>query len=262
MIAAQAAAAGMAVIKEWRESGRDIQAQHIGKGPGDDSYVTAVDYAAEDAMMQILQKLSPTIPVFGEMSGGEIGAGPVWVIDSLDGTTHFVSGGAFVAATLGLLMDGQPVVGATGCPFTGELWSAAKGLGAYDASGNRLMLQTPPTSEGHIAFDPVISSPATLAVWNTAVERLTKAFKKVEPLYSIALEMAYVAAGAFDGYVSIGAPEGSPIQDFAAGTILIREAGGMATGIDGNPNPWESHIVIAGTPQTYETLRQVLEGLP
>jgi fructose-1,6-bisphosphatase/inositol monophosphatase family enzyme len=196
MIAAQAAAAGMAVIKEWRESGRDIQAQHTGKWPGDD-YVTAVDYAAEEAVIQILQKLSPTIPVFGEMSGGEIGAGTVWVIDPLDGTTNFVSGGTFVAATVALLMDGQPVVGATGRPFTGELWSAAKGLGIYDASGNRLMPQTRPTSKGHIAFDPVISSPATLAVLNSAVERLTKTFKKVEPLTSIALEMAYVAAGTF-----------------------------------------------------------------
>ena len=91
---------------------------------------------------------------------------------------------------------------------------------------------------------------------------ITNTFKKVEPLTSIALEMAYVAAGAFDGYVSIGAPEGSPIQDFAAGTMLIREAGGIVTGIDGNPNPWESPIVIAGAPQTYEALREVLKGLP
>jgi fructose-1,6-bisphosphatase/inositol monophosphatase family enzyme len=58
LVAAQAAAAGMAIIREWRESGRDIQAHHTGKGPGDD-YVTAVDYAAEEAVMQVLQKLSP-----------------------------------------------------------------------------------------------------------------------------------------------------------------------------------------------------------
>jgi myo-inositol-1(or 4)-monophosphatase len=260
LVAAQAAAAGMAIIKEWRESGRDIQAHHTGKGPGDD-YVTAVDYAAEEAVMQVLKKWSPTISVFGEMSGGEIGTSPLWVIDSMDGTTNFVSGGTFVSVTLALLREGQPVVGATGCPFTGELWSAAKGLGIYDASGKNLLAQTRPESNDHIAFDPVISGPATLAVWNEAVQRLTNAFKKVEPLTSIALEMAYVAAGKFDGWVSIGGPDPSTIQDFAAGNILIREAGGIVTGIDGNLNPWESPIVIAGTPQTYEKLRQVLKGL-
>jgi myo-inositol-1(or 4)-monophosphatase len=256
--AAEAVLAGMNIIREWRESGRDIQAQHTGLRPGDD-YTTAVDNAAESAVMEVLQKSCPGTPIFGEMSGGDVSALEVWVIDPMDGTTNFVAGGSFVSVTVALLVNGQVVVGATGCPFTGEIWSAAKGQGTYDTRGNLLTIAVRPTGSEYIALDPVQSGPETLATWNEVVKRLEQASKDVKPLPSIALEMAYVAAGKFDGFVQIGGPTGSPIQDFAAGTILIREAGGIVTGIDGNTNPWESSMVIAGAPAVYTQLKKLLK---
>ncbi|HXG68243.1 MAG TPA: inositol monophosphatase [Blastocatellia bacterium] len=256
-IAVQAVISGMDVIKTWRESGNDIAAQHTGLQPGDD-YITAVDYAAEAAVIEVLQRLSPNISIVGEMSGGHIGKEPVWVIDPMDGTTDFVSGGSFVAVTVALLDQGQPIIGATGCPFTGEVWSAAKGFGASDIANRHLRIDSPPIGRGRIALDPVKSGITTLKIWTEIMERLANTFEEVQPLPAIALEMAYVAAGKFDGFVQIG---GSPIQDFAAGTLLIREAGGIITGIDGNPNPWESNIIVAGRLQVYRQLIDTLKNI-
>jgi myo-inositol-1(or 4)-monophosphatase len=149
----------------------------------------------------------------------------VWVVDPVDGTTNLLLlGDSFVGVTVALLVDGRPVVGATGCPFTGELWSAAQGLGADDRSGRRLEVVERPPGTRRIALDPAVSGPDHLATWDAARLRLTEAFEEVEPRSAIALELAYVAVGIFDGLVQIG---GSPVQDFAAGVLLIREAGGV-----------------------------------
>jgi myo-inositol-1(or 4)-monophosphatase len=255
--AVDAVAVGMDLVKEWRASGRDVEAQTTGGEPGDE-YVTAVDYAAETAVIEALQTSSPDIPIVGEMSGGQTDVDRVWVIDPIDGTTNFVLGKSFVAVTVALLVDGRPVVGATGCPFTGELWSAAEGVGAFDATGRRIVMEPRPAGQERIALDPQTSGQRTLAAWNDVFGRLTQAFSEVQPLSAIALELAYVAAGEFDGFVQIG---GSPIQDFAAGTLLIREAGGVITHIDGSDTVWDSKMVIAGTPATHRRLRELLKGV-
>jgi len=245
------------VIKEWRASGRDIKALNTGGEPGDE-YVTVVDNAAEKAMIEVLRQASPDTPIVGEMSGGSLDAERVWVIDPMDGTTNFVMGKSFVAVTLALLVDGLPVVGVTGCPFTGELWCAVKGSGAYDNSGHRIVVR--PRAKGHerIVLDPQVSGERTLAMWTEVFQQLTNTFKEVQPLSAIALELAHVAAGDYDGFVQIG---GSSVQDFAAGALLIREAGGVITAIDGSDKVWDSKMVVAGPPETHRQLLELLEGL-
>lgn len=220
--------------------------------------VTAVDHAAEAAVTDVLEGSASGIPVVGEMSGGDAGVERVWVVDPLDGTANFASGDSFVAVTTALLVDGQPVVGATGCPFTAEVWSAARGLGAHDVSGRRLAVVARPPGSERIALDPQASDPEHLATWSATSTRLTGAFAEVVPLAAIALELAYVAAGAFDGIVQVG---GSDVQDFAAGVLLIREAGGLATGLDGNDDVWASDLVIAGAPQMHDRLRELLRDV-
>jgi myo-inositol-1(or 4)-monophosphatase len=256
-IAIDAVAMGMSVIKEWRANGRDIGAVNTGGEPGDE-YVTAVDNAAETAMMEVLRQASPDIAIVGEMSGGNLDAELVWVIDPMDGTTNFVMGKSFVAVTLALLADGFPVVGVTGCPFTGELWSAVKGAGTYDNSDHRIIVKPRATGHERIALDPQVSGKRTFATWNEVFKRLTSNFREVQPLSAIALELAHVAAGNYDGFVQIG---GSPVQDFAAGALLIREAGGVITTIDGSEKVWDSNMVVAGTHETHSELLYLLGSL-
>lgn len=240
-VAASAVQAGMDVVREWRIRGDDLGARRISSlGSRADQYVTAVDGVAKRAILAVL------------------GRGHDWVIDPIDGTTNFVDGDSFVGVSVALLEGGRHVVGATGCPFTGELWSAAEGLGAYDQTGRRLNLADRRQGARRVALDPADSGSEHLATWSEVRRRLTEAFEKVEPRSAIALELAYVAAGCFDGVVQVG---GSPVEDFAAGALLIREAGGLVAGLDGRVEPWLTDIVVAGTRQTYDDLCDVLRGL-
>ena len=256
-VAARAVQAGMDVVRDWRERGEDVGAQLSADSSGD-QYATAVDDAAEAAVAGVLRSADPSTPVVGDILDRATPCERVWVVDPVDGTMNFVLGDSFVAVTVALLVNGRPVVGATGCPFSGELWSAAEGRGAYDLSGRRLEVVEPPRGTQRIALDPAASGPEHLETWNAARSRLAEAFENVEPRAAIALELAYVAAGVFDGLVQVG---GSPVQDFAAGVLLIREAGGVVTGLDERVDVWLSDVVVAGTPTTYHDLREVLHGL-
>jgi len=161
-----------------------------------------------------------------------------------------------VSVTVALLESGQPIVGATGCPFTGELWSAMSGHGAHDSDGITLDIRGRPTSRT-IALDPKTPSTTYAETWQEAVKRLESAYFDVRPLASIALELARVANGDFDGFVALG-PGGSSILDFAAGILLIREARGDVIGLDGRSDAWTSEAVLAGNAETLERLRECM----
>jgi myo-inositol-1(or 4)-monophosphatase len=220
--------------------------------------VATVENAAETAIARSLREADPDVPVIGDVFGGETHFEPVWVVDPVDGTGNLAAGDSFVAVTAALLVHGRPVAGATGCPFTGELWAAARGLGASDRSGRRLGVVERPAERWRIALDPAESGPEHRARWKAAQAQLREAFGAVEARSAIALELAYVAAGTFDALVQVG---GSPVQDFAAGVLLVREAGGLVTGIDGRDDVWLSDAVVAGTPAAYEAVRELLHGL-
>jgi myo-inositol-1(or 4)-monophosphatase len=227
----------------------------VARGVGENKDVAAVERAAEAVAIDVIREADPGTPVFGEVSGGDAEAERVWVVDPVDGTRNLARGDPFVAVTVALLMDGRPVVGATGCPFTAEVWSAAEGGGSYDRAGRLELLDR---ATRRIALDPAESNTEHLARWSEARARLAGAFGDVELRSAIALELAHVAAGAFDGLVQVG---GSPLQDFAAGVLLVREAGGLVSGLDGRTDVWRSDVVIAGTPETYRDLRRLLSSL-
>jgi fructose-1,6-bisphosphatase/inositol monophosphatase family enzyme len=174
-IAARAVRAGMDVVRSRRGERNDL---------------TSMEHAAEAAAIDVLRGGDPNTPVVGEMSGGEARGERVWVVDPVDGIANLVRGDPFVAVTVALLVEGRPVIGATGCPFTGELRSAAQGAGAHDSSGRRLELVERPAGGRRIALDPTESDAGHLATWNEARARLTQAFGEVELRSAIALELA------------------------------------------------------------------------
>ena len=244
----------MGVVRDWRERGRDLDVKVVPAGSIYDQHVTAADDAAEEAIRDSLQRADPSTPVVADVAGADIERYRFWVIDPIDGTTNFIGGSSFVAVSVSLVVDGVPRVAAAGCPFTGEVFSAAEALGAFRQPGERLRLTERPRSEREVVIDPETPPVAQRALWEDVRRRIAGVSGGVVARASIALSMAYVAAGRFDGFVQLG---GSPLQDFAAGTLLIHEAGGTASGLDGDV-PWRSEVVIAGTPQTYDDLRAVL----
>jgi myo-inositol-1(or 4)-monophosphatase len=253
-IAIFAVQAGMEVVARSRVRRKDVESA-VG-GSQADQYAAYVDSAAEQAVAGVLGRADPRIPVVGDLPGGVGHVERAWIVDPVDGTTNLVRGDSFVGVTVAMLVDGQPVVGATGCPFTGELWSAAIGLGAYDGSGSRLDLEEPTSGRRRVVLDPAASDPEHLATWDAVRRRVHRRFGNVELRSAIALELALVAAGVFHGLVQVG---GSPVQDFAAGVLLVREAGGLITGLDGREDVWLADIVVGGTPITHHALREALQ---
>jgi myo-inositol-1(or 4)-monophosphatase len=226
-------------------AGMDVVAGRAA-GPG-------VEDAAEAAIRQVLVSGS-RLPVLGDQENGDPGHETTWIVDPVDGTVNLMRGDPFVAVTVALLVDGQPLAGATGCPFTGEIWAAARGRGARDARGRPLPPAAPEGSRGPVVLDPQSSDARHLAVWRAVRTRLESAFGAVDLRGSIALALAHVASSRIAGFVHVG---GSPAQDFAAGVLLVSEVGGLVTALDGG-EPWNAPVAIAGMPTTYERLRKIL----
>jgi myo-inositol-1(or 4)-monophosphatase len=256
-IAIQAVEAGMNMVRDWRERGADLEVQIVEAESIYDKYVTAADHASEAAVSEVIRKYDPDAIIIGEEPVDEYAGKTVWTVDPIDGTTNLVNGKSFVSVAVAMLVNGRPVVGATGCPFTGELWSAAEGLGTFDHAGQRIKLAERQRNERYIALDPATPTPNQESWWNDAHSRIAKVCGQVAPRASIALALSYVAGGRFDGFVQLG---GASAQDFAAGTLLIREAGGNISGLGGHSDVWNSDVIIAGTPQTFEDLSTEFQG--
>jgi len=260
-VAVNSVEAGMKVVRDWRERGADLEAQAVEAESIYDMYETAADHASEAAVASIIRRHDPDAIVIGDEPTGADAGRTVWIVDPIDGTTNLVNGKSFVSVAVAVLVDGRPVVGATGCPFTGELWSAAEGMGTYDSAGQRVVMTERPQSERHIALDPATPTANQESWWNDARLRISNVCGNVAPRASIALELAYVAGGRFDGSVQLGgSPAQDSAQDFAAGLLLIQEAGGKVSGLGGRSDTWNSNVVIAGTPQTFNDLHDALQG--
>jgi myo-inositol-1(or 4)-monophosphatase len=256
-IAIQAVEAGMNVVRDWRARGADLEVQVVEAESIYDKFVTAADHASEAAVSDVIRKYDPDTIIIGDEPAEAYAGRSVWIVDPIDGTTNLVNGESFVSVAVALLVDGWPVVGATGCPFTGELWSAAEGLGTQDRNGQRVALAERQLTERHIALDPATPTPNQESWWKDAHLRISNVCGVVAPRASIALALAYVAGGRFDGFVQLG---GSLAQDSAAGTLLIREAGGKISGLDDQPDVWNSDVILAGTPQAFDDLSTAFKG--
>jgi myo-inositol-1(or 4)-monophosphatase len=249
-VAEHAASRGCEVVRDRTERAATA------KGTGD--YVTAVDLASERAITALLREATPDIPVLGEEEGGAaLGAGRSWVVDPLDGTTNFVHGFPVVGVSVALVEEGRPVAGAVEAPFLGGRWAAARGRGAFgmrdaDASPVRLAVSTRGPAQAVVGtgfpFRHKDALPRYLRVMEGALER----FEDLRRPGAAALDLAWVAAGVFDGFFELGL---SP-WDVAAGALLIEEAGGVVTDWDGADGYLGGNI-LAGPPAVHAALRDL-----
>ncbi|MEM1310758.1 MAG: inositol monophosphatase family protein [Cyanobacteria bacterium P01_H01_bin.153] len=252
-IASEAALAAGAILQTYRG-----QLKHIeNKGrPGD--LVTEADKAAEAVVLEVLDRHLPEHPILAEESGslGNQADTPfLWAIDPLDGTTNYTHQYPFAAVSIGLLLDGHPVVGAIFDPFREDLFRAAKGLGA---TLNRRPIYVSTT-------DKLANS---LLVTGFAYDRqqqhdnnyaefchLTHLSQGVRRGGAASLDLAYVACGRLDGYWE----RGLSVWDMAAGVILLEEAGGKVTAYDQSAFDIQSGRILATNGRIHTILSQVLK---
>jgi myo-inositol-1(or 4)-monophosphatase len=220
------------------------------KAAGD--WVSDVDTASEVAVRDSLEVGAPGIAFFGEESGG-VRAPLGWLVDPLDGTANFLHGLPAVGVSVGLVQDGEPVVGVVHAPMLGDTYVATRGAGAT-RNGEPLAVST---RAPHQAI-PATGFPfrrkdrveAYLAVFG-------EAFSVVEDMRRVgaaSLDLAWTAAGVFDGFFELGLGP----WDVAAGALLVREAGGVVTDWVGDPGAWlASGDILAAPPSVHARLLEI-----
>ncbi|HUZ69130.1 MAG TPA: inositol monophosphatase family protein [Candidatus Saccharimonadales bacterium] len=247
---AVAAAASAAALVVRAHAGAGPRTAEV-KSPGD--YVTDVDRAAEQAAITVLRAGAPDIAILAEEAGGD-SADRMWVVDPIDGTTNFLRGFPVVGVSVALVEAGQPVVGAVNAPLLGASWSAAAGQGATDDRGRRLSVSAHPGA-GIVATGFPFRRKERLPRYFRVFERALTTFEDLRRAGAASLDLAYVAAGVFDGFFELGLG----IWDIAAGALLVREAGGVVTDWAGNADAvFVSGDILAGTPAWHEAMLEIV----
>jgi myo-inositol-1(or 4)-monophosphatase len=233
------------VVTRWREQRTALGTET--KGHGD--YVTAADRAAEAAALEVLAAGAPEIGVLAEESAATVasdGAGPLWAVDPIDGTTNFLRGFPVVGVSVGLMHHGKPVAGAVTAPLLGHAWCAARGLGAQDGEGRPLHVRDDPQSRGVVATGLPFRRPELRTRYLPVFDRAIEGFEDLRRAGAASLDLAYSAQGAFDGFFELNLS----LWDIAAGALLVTEAGGVVTDWDGDAgNVYTSGNILAGSPQ-------------
>lgn len=225
------------------------------KGAAD--YVTKVDFAVQEYLRTELLKLNPDIPLLSEEQENQNldFKKSCWILDPIDGTTNLIHDYQMSAVSLGLYEHGRMTRGIVYNPFTEETFHAVRGQGAF-LNGKPIKVS------GREAFDTCIIAIGSSPYEKEKAKWLFPIFQKIfmhtadfRRSASAALDLCYVAAGRVDGFVESNLKP----WDYAAGSLIIEEAGGAATRWDKKALPFLSNSdLLASTPEIYEKLRALL----
>jgi myo-inositol-1(or 4)-monophosphatase len=221
--------------------------------------VTDADRASEAAVLGFLRQRFPAAAILAEESGqhaGAAGAELRFFVDPLDGTTNYAHGVPHFSVTVGVADRGGLCAGAILDPLRGELYTAVRGGGAFlgetrlAVSGCSRLLDALLVTG--FAYDSHRNADRALRAFGDFTVRVTS----IRRLGSAALDLAYVAAGRFDGFWE----ERLHAWDVAAGTLLVREAGGRVTDLEGGDGMLESGDILAAPPAMLDLMLEVLRG--
>jgi myo-inositol-1(or 4)-monophosphatase len=251
-IAVRAARSAGSVIARGFENVDDLQIQQ----KGDNDFVTKIDKEAEQAIIAKIQQSYPDHTFVGEEGGIVEGDDTFkWIIDPLDGTTNFIKGIPHFAVSIALLYKGRLDQAVVFDPIRGELFTASRGNGAQ-LNGHRIR-----ASKARELGSTVLATAFPFKAKETLDDSL-KVFAEVfaesgdiRRCGSAALDLAYVAAGRYDGYWERGVKP----WDIAAGELLVRESGGLVTDYKGDNDPMMSGEIVAGSPRVVQALVKKLK---
>jgi myo-inositol-1(or 4)-monophosphatase len=226
------------------------------KGPAD--FVSAADRRAEEVIRAELERARPGYSFLMEESGASEGSDPQhrWIVDPLDGTTNFLHGIPQFAISIALERQGRLSAALVYDPISDELFTAERGSGAF-LNDRRLRV----SSREHLA-DSVVATGMPFKGHGDSgrylkeLANLMPAVAGVRRFGAAALDLAWVAAGRFDGFWERGL---SP-WDMAAGILLIREAGGFITDASGRDTMLSSGEVVAGNDAIHRQLLSLIRG--
>lgn len=247
--AAQKAARGLI-----RDFGEIEHLQVSKKGPAD--FVSKADRRAEDVLRAELVKARPGYSLLMEESGSTQGkdSSNTWIVDPLDGTTNFLHGIPHFSISIALERDGDLFAGVVYSPVHDEMYVAEKGLGAY-LNGRRIRVSARRNmNEAIFATGIPFKGIPNHALFLRQLQSVMEVSAGVRRYGSAALDLAYVAAGRYEGYWENGL---SP-WDVAAGIVLVREAGGFVTDVSGGENMLAGGGILAANTTLYNPLKKMI----
>lgn len=243
--------AGRSLVKDFQEV-ENLQVS--AKSAGD--FVSRADIAAEKIIKEELTEARPTYGWLGEESDPVAGQDPTrrWIVDPLDGTTNFLHGLPHWAVSIALEHKGQIVAGVVFDASKDELFVAEKGKGAW-MNDRRIRV-----SDRHRMIESIYATglpfagrsdlPATLS----DLAKVLPACAGVRRWGAASLDLAYVAAGRYDGFWE----RSLNIWDIAAGLILAREAGALVEGIAKNTKPEDTGDILCATEVQFEQFSRII----
>ena len=252
-VAVKAARAAGSIINR---AALDIESVRVSQKKAND-FVTEVDHAAEQAIIETLLTAYPGHGIWAEESGREHGAKDsefVWIIDPLDGTTNFIHGFPVYCVSIALAVKGKVEQAVIYDPSRNDLFTATKGRGAYLNErrirvSKRTQLKDCLISTG-FPFRPGDNFKSYMNMMADVMQR-TAGLRRPG---AAALDLAYVAAGFTDGFFETGLS----IWDVAAGSLLVTEAGGLIGNFTGEADFMEQRECMAGNPRVYGQLVPIL----
>jgi len=246
-------------IKAAKEAGRILLRFYNKKSIShklkkDKTILTEADLASDKKITGLIKTNFPSHSILSEESQSiKKQSDFLWIIDPLDGTTDFFHHFPFFTVSIGLAHKEEIILGVINNPVTDELYYAEKGKGCYlnnkkisVSSINRLRLALVDFDSGH---------------QKNSKKLLMSLYKKLDPLTKIrvrkngALDLAYVASGRLEVAINIG----SKPWDYAAGSILVREAGGLATNLRGEPFSTFDNNIFAGNESIHQQVLRIIE---
>ena len=253
------------MIKAARRAGRSLkrdlgEVEHLQvsvKGPR--NFVTAADHRAEAILREELAKARPDYGFLGEEGGSYPGTDKThrWIVDPLDGTTNFLHGIPHFAIAIALERNGTVVAGLVYNPANDELFIAERGKGAFLNDKRIRVAARQRLADAIVACGLPHYGRGDLALARNEIAVAQRAFAGLRRYGAATLDLAWIAAGRLDAYWE---RDLSP-WDLAAGSLLVREAGGFITDIDGGDAILQKGNVVAGNePMHRELLRLLREA--
>src|SRR3954468_665892 len=253
------------MVKAARRAGRNLkrdlgEIEHLQvslKGPA--NFVTKADKRAEEMLYEDLAKARPGYGFIGEEGGSREGADKshTWIVDPLDGTTNFLHGIPQFAISIGLQREGTVIAGVIYNPANDELYIAERGKAAFLNDQRIRVAARRRLDECVIACGLPHIGRGDHELSREGMAALHRRAAGLRPFGAATLDMAFVAAGRLDGYWERNL---SP-WDMAAGTIIVREAGGIVSGIEGDDDPLKTGSLICGNEYVHAELVKILKPL-
>ena len=248
-------------VRAARKAGSIINRAALGGGALNvrskraNDFVTQVDGAAEEAVMEIVRKSYPDHGFIAEESGETTpDAEYLWIIDPLDGTTNFIHGFPQYAVSIAVQHRGALTHAVVYDPTKNELFTASKGRGAFLNDRRIRVSKCQKIDDALVGTGFPFKELSRLDLYLRQLQTFMSKSSGVRRAGAAALDLAYVACGRLDAFWELGLSK----WDMAAGALLITEAGGLVADTLGEQNFMEQGDIVAATPKVFPAMLEAM----